>query len=365
MNKLTRWAPALAAPVVIVGAAIAVPAIAQAEQPLPAKSPAQVLALIAKSEHAAYSGTITQSTDLGLPDLSSIEKQLGAMGIQDTSALNLITSSHTVRVYTDGKDGQRLQLLDSLAERDVVRNGDSVWLYSSSDNAATHLTFTGKSAAADAGAQASAPDATPADLATKLIGALQPSTTFDVSTSARVAGRAAYRLTLTPKDPGTLVADATVAVDAETGVPLEVSVYAKGQAKPAAQLAFSSIRFGAPDAARFRFTPPKGASVETQTVDPRFPAQDEGLRLFDLPSIPADERPTVTGDGWGAIAELPAGSLDYGQASGGDTSGLLNLLQAVDGGHGLQTALVSVLITDDGRVLAGAVPLTALENAAK
>jgi len=365
MNKLTRWAPALAAPVVIVGAAIAVPAIAQAEQPLPAKSPAQVLALIAKSEHAAYSGTIAQSTDLGLPDLSSIEKQLGAMGIQDTSALNLITSSHTVRVYTDGKDGQRLQLLDSLAERDVVRNGDSVWLYSSSDDAATHLTFAGKAGDAEAGAEASAPDATPAALATKLIDALQPSTTFDVSTSARVAGRAAYRLTLTPKDPGTLVADATVAVDAETGVPLEVSVHAKGQSKPAAQIAFSSIHYGKPDAARFRFTPPKGASVDTQAVDPRSPAAGKGFGGFALPDLPAGERPTVVGDGWGAIVESPAGSLDFAQASRGDTSGLLNLLQKVDGGHGLQTALVSVLITDDGRVLAGAVPLTALENAAR
>ena len=38
MNKLTRWLPALVAPVVIVGGAIAVPSVASAASQLPAKS---------------------------------------------------------------------------------------------------------------------------------------------------------------------------------------------------------------------------------------------------------------------------------------------------------------------------------------
>jgi outer membrane lipoprotein-sorting protein len=355
MNKLTRWLPALIAPVVIVGAAIAVPALASAESPLPAKTPQQVLELIAQSEGAAYSGTVEQASDLGLPDLTALQNQAGATGAAG-GLVELLTASHTAKVYTDGGSKQRLQVLDRLAERDVVRSGNSVWLYDSSEKQATHVTKSG----ADAGSESPAPDVTPAQLAARLVAQLEPSTSFDVATNDRVAGRATYRLTLTPKTAGTLVHDATVAVDASTGVPLEVSVYAQGQAKPAVTVAFSSISYGAPPASVFAFTPPQGTDV-----------REEGS-----PALPKDRpqvaQPTVTGTGWAAIAALPAGTVDLSQLTSGpvevggqDASALLGLLQAVPGGRGLQTALVSVLLTDDGRVLAGAVPLSALEAAAR
>jgi hypothetical protein len=148
-----------------------------------------------------------------------------------------------------------------------------------------------------------------------------------------------------------------------------VSVYAKGQSKPAATVAFSSIDYGVPAASVFDFTPPKGTKVENEQLG------GDHRRPQSTPQLPADKRPTVIGDGWDAIAELPAGSVDLAQlsgaaahaggAGGGDASSLLGLLQPVAGGRGVQTSLVSVLITDDGRVLAGAVPLSALETAAQ
>jgi len=357
MNKLTRWLPALVAPVVIVGAAIAIPALASADSPLPSKSPQQVLGLVAKSQHAAYSGTVIQTSELGLPDLTALRNQGGAAGASGDGLVDLLTASHTAKVYTDGDSKQRVQVLDSLAERDVVRSGNSVWLYDSSDKQATHLTLSGE----DGGAKTPAPDVTPAQIAADLVKQLEPTTSFDVTTNDRVAGRATYRLTLTPKTDGTLVHDATVAVDASTGVPLEVSVYAKGQAKPAVTVAFSSISYGAPSAELFAFTPPKGVEVHDGAAPTR-----SGERLQAQP------KPTVTGSGWAAIAELPAGTLDLAQLTSGtaqsgdpDASELLGLLQAVPGGRGAQTALVSLLITDDGRALAGAVPLSALEAAAR
>ncbi|HEY0247275.1 MAG TPA: sigma-E factor regulatory protein RseB domain-containing protein [Gryllotalpicola sp.] len=363
MNKLARWVPAIVAPIAVVGAAIAIPAVASAEGPLPAKTPQQVLELIAKSDTAAYSGTVTQSSDLGLPDLTALEGQAGPAGASGNGLMDLLTASHTAKVYTDGDQKQRLQLLDTLAERDVVRNGDGVWLYDSAQHQAEHVTVS----PADAGKKASAPDVTPAQLAAQLVDQLTPSTDFAVSTQDRVAGRSVYRLTLTPKTDGTLVEDATVAVDAHTGVPLEVSVYATGQSKPAATVAFTKISYGKPAASVFDFTPPQGTQTDTRKLTPgdaSTPAPAHGL--------PADApKPTVVGSGWDAIAELPAGSLDPAQLGGATTGGgqdasaLLGLLQKVDGGRGAQTSLVSVLITDDGRVLAGAVPLSALEAAAK
>ena len=79
------------------------------------------------------------------------------------------------------------------------------------------------------------------------------------------------------------------------------------------------------------------------------------------------EGPTVIGSGWTSIAAVPAGALGAGLSGlTGDQSHLLNeLTQSVDGGRGLETSLFSVLITSDGRVYAGAVPLSALESAAK
>jgi hypothetical protein len=71
--------------------------------------------------------------------------------------------------------------------------------------------------------------------------------------------------------------------------------------------------------------------------------------------------PLVTGSGWDAVAELPAGALP---------SEVLNsplfadLTRNVDGGRLLDTALVNVLFTDDGRVLAGSVPAERLRAVA-
>jgi outer membrane lipoprotein-sorting protein len=385
MNKLARWVPALAAPVVIVAAAVAIPAVASAQGPLPTKSPAQVLALVAHSDTAADSGTVEQSSDLGLPDLSALEQQSGAAGDSGDSLVDLLTASHTARVYTDGGTKQRVQVLDSLAERDVVRSGDSVWLYDSAQKQATHLALDGAAGSND-GAHAAAPALTPAQAAAQLVSELKPSTDFAVSSNERIAGRATYRLTLTPNTGETLVQRVAIAVDAKTGVPLEVSVYATGQSKPAATLAFSSIDYGTPAASDFTFTPPAGTKVETTTLGgARHPGATH--------AIPDGDRPTVVGSGWGSIVELPAAltqsatgsGADFGWAadgsatsgtsgtsgtsatstSGADASTLLGLLQPVSGGRGLQTSLVSVLITTDGRVLAGAVPLTALESAAR
>lgn len=376
MHKLTRWVPALAAPVVIVGAALTIPAIASAQGPLPTTTPAQVLALVQQSASVAYSGTVQQTSDLGLPDLSALEQQTGSSG-STGSLVDLLTASHTAEVYTDGATKQRLQVLDDLAERDVVRDGNSVWLYDSAEKQATHLALESVSTGVAVGpgtpngdtTATPTPPVTPAQAATQLISQLQPTTDFAVASNERIAGRATYRLTLTPKTSDTLIQNVAVSVDAKTGVPLEVAIYAKGQAKPAANIEFSAIHYGTPAAADFAFAPPAGTKVENQTLGgERHPGATQ--------AIPDGSRPSVIGSGWNAIAELPTGGaglaqLESGASSGGSDSSsasastLLGLLQPVSGGRGLQTSLLSVLITNDGRVLAGAVPLSALETAAR
>jgi hypothetical protein len=86
----------------------------------------------------------------------------------------------------------------------------------------------------------------------------------------------------------------------------------------------------------------------------------------------ADGEPTVVGKGWTSVlvAKMPANSTASG---GGDKetqqlAGVLNSLPKVSGswgsGHLLTSSLFSALVTDDGRILIGAVAPEKLYEAA-
>jgi outer membrane lipoprotein-sorting protein len=359
MKKSTRWATAAAVPVAVIAASIVVPAVsATADVDLPDKTPQQVLALAASSSDASYSGTVEQTSDLGLPDVSA-----QASGGSDSSgvagALELLTGSHTAKVYADGASKQRVQVIDDLAERNVIRDGSSVWAYDSKTKEATHATLPDASGAERPSVlpDGTAVPQTPAELAALVLANVEPTTTVTAESDVSVAGRDAYQVVLTPKDASTLVARATLTVDAETGVPLKVVVDAKGQADPALSAGFTSVDFGAPAASVFAFTPPADATVTEATAPDRASgrAKAEGTHA----------EKTVVGSGWSTVVGVTpaAGSTD--RASSSETTDLLDQLTTkVDGGRVLETSLVSVLLTDDGRVFAGAVDAEAVQAAA-
>lgn len=362
--KKSAWLPAVIAPVVVAGA-VAAPVIANAAStPIAGADPtaAQVIASIDRSSGARYSGKLEQTSDLGLPELPA---GAGGSSVQaDASdALDLLTAPHTARVYVDGPDRQRVQVTEQLAERDIVRNGSDVWTWDSKTREATHVVLPAH--AEDAGAATGADSVTPSELAQRAVDAITPTTTVSEPTTTRVAGHDAWAVTLTPKGSGTLVRSVELAVDQQTGLPLQVTVRADGQASPAFRVGFTSLDYGAPAARLFAFTPPSGAEVTTKDLSDRSP----GARAHGDHRQPGDgtasDRPTVTGSGWSTIVELPAGAVDR-SALGSDGSGLLDqLTRAVDGGRAVQTSLVSVYLTDDGRLLAGAVPVSALVAAAE
>jgi outer membrane lipoprotein-sorting protein len=359
VNKSMKWLPAVLAPILVVAAAIGVPAVANAASTPPDRTAQQVLALIAGAKDAAYSGTIDQHSDLGLPQLPSTGAGSSAGGTDATSQLlDLLTADHSARVFVDGASKQRLQVLDSLAERDVIRNGSTVWTYDSKTKTATHLTGSRVT-----GPVTNDPDAqtlSPAKLADRVIQAITPSTDAAVTSTASVAGRSVYQLTLTPKSGSTLVSHVVLSVDAATGLPLKVVVDARGQKSDAFSVGFRSIDFSTPASSLFQFTPPKGATVTT----PKAPAEP-GAKT---PAAAKHPKPTVVGTGWDSIIELPAGSApssSTGAKAGQQTKLLNELTTAVAGGRAVQTSLLSILLLDDGRVLVGAVPIASLEAAAQ
>jgi outer membrane lipoprotein-sorting protein len=347
-HRLVRWLPAIIVPVAIAAGAIAIPMAAGAAD-LPVKSPEDVLRLVASSDTKAFSGTVEQSSDFGLP---SLPKTSGGSSADSSVAntLELLMGDHTAKVYVDGPTKVRVQVLDQLAERDAIRNGSDVWLYQSSDESVTHLTVPEHAKTEPT----PAPDATattPQALAERFLAAVDPTTKVSLSANTKVAGRDAYDLVLTPKTTATLVGSVAIAVDGQTGLPLRVQVLARGASSPAFEAGFTAFTPGAPDASVFAFTPPKGATVTEQSP-----------KSGERPSGASHPKPTVTGTGWATIVSLPAGTVP---AQALDDPLVGELTQAVDGGRALSTTLVSVLVTADGRVLAGAVPVSALQSAAQ
>lgn len=388
-RSFVRWIPAVVIPVAIVAAAVVVPAAADAAPRLPEKSAQDVIAMIASSSDQQFAGTVEQRSNLGFPELPSIGA--GPSGSAATSALELLTGSHTVRVFVGADESVRLQVMDQLAQRDVIRSGNEAWTYDSKSNAANHVTVTPEAQAAiqeaasrpvaerQVEAGTTLPDAasTPADLAQKLLDAIDPWTTVAVGDTARVAGRAVYTLTITPKSADTLVASATLAVDSETGLPLSATLMAVGQAEPAVSVAFSSIEFGPQDASLFTFAAPAGSTVTETTITAADVTAGFDASLSD-PTTDLGELPTVIGTGWSAIVSLPASlagmaSTDLDPASqerpAGQQDEALRMLDQVTtqvaGGRVIQTSLFSILLADDGRVLLGAVAQDALVAAAQ
>jgi outer membrane lipoprotein-sorting protein len=376
MNRRARWLAPLAVAAVIGSGAAAASASAGQTPDLPARTAAELMAQVAASDVTALSGTVSTTANLGLPALPT--PQGGGTTGTDPMALatRLLTGTTTTRVWVDGPTRVRLQLVDPFAEVDLVRNGTDVWTYASADNTATHLVLPDLAAArAAAGGTAlpapTGPQAlTPAELARQALAAVDPTTAVSVGDPATVAGRSAYQLVVEPRTTVSLVRQIVVAVDAGTGAPLRVEVFARGRADAAVIAGFTAIDYGTPPAERFQFTPPSGASVTEHDLSALSPSMlgEHGGPTKHSPGPSAATpaaAPKVVGSGWESVLVLPAGTASLSGATGNGLDLLRQASTPVDGGRLIRTALLSVLVTDDGRVLLGAVTPEVLQASAR
>jgi hypothetical protein len=357
-----RWlVPAAAAAVVIGGGAAAGTLVASADPALPERSAAQLLVDLQTARPAGFSGTVVETADLGLPPLTGLTNGQG-----EADLTKLISGSNTARVWYAGPERVRLALLGTLGETDVVRNGTDLWIWRSAGNTATHAKLPADAAQHPTGAMPPGVPSTPQEAANAALAAIDPTTSVTTTGSAKVAGRDAYELVLAPKDTGSLVGQVRLAIDAKAHIPLRVDVYAKGDNDPAFRVAFQQISFAVPDAEQFRFNLPLGAVTTEQpsTADrPRITAKEKAeiakQRAQRKPAATPGAEPTIVGTGWTSIviAKAPAGGGKGTDAQ--QLSAVLNGLPKVSGswgtGHLLQSKLFSALVTDDGRILAGAV----------
>ncbi|MGS2618311.1 LolA family protein [Micromonospora sp. LZ34] len=356
-RPVLRWlVPVTAAATVIGGGAAIGTFAAQAEPSLPPRTAAQLLVDLQTSRLEGLSGTVVQRADLGLPALAGLAG--GELG-------GLLTGTHTLRVWHSGPDRQRVALLDTLGEQDIIRNGRDVWTWNSRSNTATHRTLP------EGTDEPGAPElpATPQEAADQALAAIDPSTEVSVGRSATVAGRDAYELVLAPRDAASLVHQVRIAIDAREHVPLRFEVFADGSDQPAFEMAFTQVDYARPDPDQFTFNPPPGVRVTEESAE-----RSKGAHRDERP---AGERPQVrtVGEGWTTVVvarlDGPAkdGAGEPAGAPAGEVAGVLDALEKVSGDWGsgrlLTGKLFSVLLTDDGRLLAGAVTPERLYQAAK
>ncbi|GAA1287955.1 sigma-E factor regulatory protein RseB domain-containing protein [Pseudonocardia aurantiaca] len=318
---------------------LAAPGGAGAAPELPPVTPEDLVSSVLAADPGAFDGTVELDNALGLPVLPGMPQAANG------------TSS--ARLWSDGAGRGRVQLPTGSGERTLVSDGTTFWAWNSEDRTVTKApegqhTGDGRDAA----------NADPAAAATEALAALRPTSDISVDGTAEVAGRPAYELVLAPAaSERTLLREVRVAVDAEHRVPLQLTVLANGSTNPVLQLGFTDVTFGPQDPSLFTFTPPPGATVQdAQRPDgaPEDAQQHEGAA------------PTIVGDGWDTVvvASKPAQDTTSTPEGAPDLSSLGTPVSGPWGnGRLISTAVANAIITDDGRVAAGAVPEQVLTEA--
>ncbi|PQZ94920.1 hypothetical protein CQ018_06155 [Arthrobacter sp. MYb227] len=375
---LKKWIPAVLAPAVIVAFAVGASVSAKAQVNLEPKTPQQLLELIASSKLTDFSGTTTATVDLGIPPLPD----LGGTGmmnkpdvVPDTpnesgtttspeanvlSALSAISGTHEARIFIDGPDKARVQVMDSMDEQDFIRNGTTIWKYDSSDNTVTKGTLPETTSMKIPQRRGTPP--TPAELTDSLLTLVDPHTEMSMQDGTRIAGRDAYTLELVPRSDDSLVAKVSIGVDAQTGAPLQVVVDAVDQQTPAVSMGFTSFTPETPDAKLFEFTPPAGAHISEAKIPHEAKSQlKDHKNATDQPGSAHDINDAVHGTGWDSVVVIEAKDVPKELAA---NEMLKQLATPVEGGKLLHISLVNVLLTNDGRMVLGAVSLDRLQAVA-
>jgi outer membrane lipoprotein-sorting protein len=340
-----RWAAPLAIVLVVAGTGL-VASTATAQPHLPPTTPEQLLVDLQNASVDNLSGSVDQEANLGIPEIPDT-------GGSDTSEFNsLLTGKHRLGVWFSDPDKARIALYRDLGESDVIRNGTDVWIWSSSENKATHRTVSPDERATPEPSEA---PKTPQEAAQRILEAIGPTTELSIDSTVTVAGRPAYDLVARPKDERSLVTEARLAVDGETHLPLRAEVFAGDTT--VFRVAYTEIDFAQPDPKVFEFTPPPGAEVTEVPAESTAPNSTPGERTPDQ-----TDAPKVVGEGWTTVvvSKVPTGPDSGSDQADEQLRAFLQQLPRVSGSWGsgrlLSGTAFTAVVTDDGRLAIGSVP---------
>lgn len=340
-------------------AVIAVPAGAgEAPPELPAISAEKLVASALRADVPAFQGKVEVANNLGLPPLPT---QGGMPPLEFDSAT----------VYSDGDGDGRIAVHDGADEFTAVRDGNTVWTYDSAENTATKAALPETGHDAESMPAPATTMANPAKAASALLAKASKTSEIAVDGTATVADRPAYQLMLTPKPAEkTLLREIRVTIDSQTRMPLGMSVMVNGTTEPALRVGFTEIEFGPQPDNLFSFTPPEGAEVVTHE-----PSRAEGERAAEHARKMAGDSFRTVGEGWDTVlvGDLGQNLRELADSARNAPEGMnpRQLLERfgekVSGPFGTGYLIGfnggNALITDDGRVAAGAVPQQVLVQA--
>ena len=306
---------------------------AHAQPQLPPVAPEDLVSsVLTAPDPGPFNGTVELDNNLGLPALPD--------------APQAANGTSSARIWSGGEHKGRVALPTDSGERTLVSDGTTHWAWNSEDRTVVRGPVENRDTTA----------ADPTTAATTAIDKLRASSTVAVDGTASVAGRDAYELVLTPAPTErTLLREVRVAVDAEKRMPLRLTVLATGSTEPALQVGFTELTFGPQDPALFTFTPPPGATVtdaparDAQQARPEATTVGDGWDTVKIMRRPADTIPDTTA--------TPAPGAPDLSAIGTPVSGTWG------SGRLITTAVGSAILTDDGRIAAGAVPEQVLTDA--
>jgi outer membrane lipoprotein-sorting protein len=363
LRRRWRWLVPILALVVFVGAGGVISALTSAADA--ALKPRSVTQLISDVHHAQLangSGTIVQTSDLGLPALPGV----AGAGSGSTGLLGLLSGTHTLRFWYAGPQQLRLALLDDMGETDLIHNGSTLWQWSSSDRSATEWALPAH-AAHPMKPKLPSPGATPPQVAGQALSAASKSTSITAGPTTTVAGRKAYQLIVTPRSDTTLISSIQIAIDGRTHIPTRVRLYAKNHSGPVFEVAFTSFDTGRPPASVFAFNPPPGTKVTKKTLSdlgssPEHSAKARTLHGKTMDSTQKSVR--VVGSGWDSVLVANAPQAQSMIQQDKAIAAVVDRLPMVSGtwgsGHLFEGTAFSAVLTNDGRIAIGAVPPSAL-----
>jgi hypothetical protein len=219
---VSRWA--------LVAAAAAVPcALPSVLASLPVNSVHVTVGKVLASANQPYSGYARTQAELGLPSLPEL-----------SDVTSLLSGTTDVRVWYLAADQNRVDVVDTVGERDVYETPRGTYTWDYGRDQLTEITGTEPVRLPRAG------DLLPPDLARRVLSMDQVDTAQPLP-SRRIAGIDAAGLRLRPADPATTVGQVDIWADPATGLPLRVEITPRGAVQPILTSQFISVTEGAPD----------------------------------------------------------------------------------------------------------------------
>jgi hypothetical protein len=355
-GALTRWA----AVGLLVAALVALPSVVAALPADDADVPAADLrAAVLASADVGFSGYAVSAGGLALP----VSDRL-------TDVADLFSDRTLLRVWWRGPDEHRVDVVSGAGETGVHRDAAGTW------------TWDFEAATATRGTPASLALPTPPDLLPAALGRrlLSEATDEELSRAGarRVAGRDALGLRLVPAEAASSVGRVDVWVDPDSGLPLQVEVFAEGADLPALDTRFLDLDLAVPPPHVVAFIPPPDATEVTapdteeliarageRAPDVPLPGQLAGLARRAFEGVP--DAVGVYGRGVTLLAVAPV----PGRLADGLGEALTVSPGAVTDALGTRVAAgplgLMLVEPDDGPayVLTGTVTLDALADAAR